>query len=216
MPFEPSRFVALRPVLFHVTRRANLEAIRARRRLACAANLFAEAGQAGRVTEHRPTDAISLRVGPHEVLVNDQRPLRAEWIDFEDGWDLPRLIAHLNGRVFFWPGTRRGPIKYGANHAACYERHGAAILRVSTRSLLEANPRVRAEFCRYNSGAPSPRRRPNPRGGRTFLTAEAFELSAARVAEVTFPDGVDLPPDAQLRDGSWDRWVPLFGDTSPD
>src|SRR5262245_16846741 len=211
MPFELSRFVGLRPVLFHLTRRANLEPIRARRQLFCAAKLFAEAGAHERITEHRPSDAVALQIAVHTVLINDQRPLRAEWIDFEEGWDFPRLIAHLNARVFFWPGTLRGPNKYGQNHAACYDKLDAVVLRVHTRSLLEANPRVQPEFCRYNSGAPSPPSRPNPRGARTFLAADAFELPAARVAEVTFPEGVELPDDTQLRAGDWNQWLPLFG-----
>ncbi|MCI0700290.1 MAG: hypothetical protein L0241_04330 [Planctomycetia bacterium] len=211
MPFELSRLVKVRPVLFHITRRANLESIRAHQRLFCASELFAEAGAAERITEHRPHDPVLLRIGSHTVLINDQRPLRAEWIDFEEGWDFPHLIAHLNARVFFWPGTTRGPNQYGRNHAACYDKHDAIVIRVSTQHLLDANPRAEPEFCRYNSGAPSPRSRPNPRGSRTFLSAHLFELSASGVAEVTFPDSVELPADTQLRDGDWNRWVPLFG-----
>ncbi|MBP3958948.1 hypothetical protein J8F10_27205 [Gemmata sp. G18] len=210
MPFTLARFAALRPVLFHITRPANLESIRARRRLICAAGLFAEAGEPHRIREPRGADAVPIRVGDRVVLVNDQRPLRAEWIDFEAGWDLPQLVAHLNGRVFFWPGAEHGPNKYGQNHTASYERHGAIVLRISTQQLLVANPGAEPEFCRYNSGAPSPRRRPNPRGPYTFLSASAFDLPVSRVAEVTFLGHVALPDDTQVRGGGEERWAPLF------
>jgi hypothetical protein len=210
VPFKLSRLVALRPVLFHLTRPENLEAIRARRQLVCAAELFAEAGEMHRVREHRGVRPVPLRVGGHAVLINDQRPLRADWIDFDNGWDLARLIEHLNRRVFFWPGTARGPNTYGQSHATHYERCGAVAVRVKTRRLLDANPAVVPEFCRYNSGAPSPRRRPNPRGGRTFLPAETFDLPASGIAEVTFPGRVELPGDALVR-ATGANWEPLFG-----
>ncbi|AMV22897.1 hypothetical protein VT84_00705 [Gemmata sp. SH-PL17] len=211
MPFTLARFAALRPALFHITRPANLESIRARRRLICAAELFTEAGEPHRVREPRGASAVPIRIADRTVLVNDQRPLRAEWIDFEDGWDLPRLVAHLNSRVFFWPGAEHGPNKYGQNHTASYERHGAVILRVNTQQLLAANPGAEPEFCRYNSGAPSPRRRPNPRGPHTFLSTSAFDLPVSRVAEVTFPGHVALPDDTLVRIGGNSRWAPLFG-----
>lgn len=210
MPFELSRFADVRPLLFHITRPENLDSIRTHRRLLCAARLFAEAGAAERVTEHRPTDPIPLRVGGRAVLVNDQRPLRERWIDFEPGWNLERFITHLNRRVFFWPGTESGPIPHGRSHADCYDAIGAIVIRARTSSVLAANPGALIEFSRHNSGTASPRTRPNLRGGNTFLPAVSFGPTASGVVEVTFLEAVELPADAELRNGPWNRWVPLF------
>jgi hypothetical protein len=117
----------------------------------------------------------------------------------DDDWTFERFIAHLNDRVFFWPGTLNGPISYGSRHFARYEAESPAILRVPTLDVFEANPAVLPLFCRFNSGSPRcTQGRPSPRGAMTFVEAQDAAFRASQVVEVTFAGSVELPATAQL------------------
>lgn len=211
MPLNIARLLELRPYLYHLTASQNLDLIRRSCRLACTAELLTRAGRADEIATHRPRQRV-VTVDGLAVVVRDQKPLNARRIAFEDGWDLARLVRVLNQRVFFWPGSRLGPIPHGMRHYACNEAESPAVLRVSTAALVAANPDTPPEFCRYNSGAPGRNPQFNPRGGRTFLSSELCDFREADVKEVTFVGGALLPTSTELRDGSWHSWVPLFSD----
>src|SRR5262249_16909804 len=152
-----------------------------------------------------------ISVGRRSVLVRDQAPLYSGNADLGGAWSFEDLIEHLNRRVFFWAGTEDGPIDYGRRHFQRYAHEGPVILRLRFGSLQASNPDRPPLFCPYNSGAPrTSYGRKSPRGPDTFLAAEYFPGTAARVAEVTFRDHVRLPRDVQMSSHVDGPWAPLF------
>jgi hypothetical protein len=118
------------------------------------------------------------------------------------GWSRRDLVAALNSRVFFWPGSQTGPNKYGRHLFGAYDPSKQTVLRVSFCDLIEANRRAPPYFCLFNSGAPrTVAGRKSPRGPDTFLTADAWPASPSKVAEISFLDSVSLPEATQVRDG---------------
>ncbi len=190
MPFTLDTFARLRPVLYHVTRPENRPAIAADGWLRPAAEL---AGPDAPPRLLPRPDAVPVTFAGRPVLLNDQKPLNPKYLDLDPGWDLPRWLAHLDQRVFFWPGTAAGPVAAGRNHLACYAKLGGVVLALPTAELFARNPGVPVEFARVNTGAPSPRNRPNRRGGDTFRPCDRFAGTAADVVEVTLAGPVALP-----------------------
>jgi hypothetical protein len=143
--------------------------------------------------------------------VRDQKPLHTGNTGLMGGWDFEQLLSHLNGRVFFWPGSAKGrPIPYGERHFQRYADESPIILRLATTDLLSLNPHVPPEFCRYNSGSPRcTQGLPSPRGPETFVTCEHANFRPASVVEVTFPGVVRIPSSAQLGDSTGGPWRPL-------
>ena len=104
MALDLTRFAALRPWAYHLTAPANIARIRRSGRLTCAAELLAAGGRADLVGVRRET-AVPVEVAGEWVVVEHQRPLHAGAIRYDAaGWDFGRYVAHLNRRVFFWPG----------------------------------------------------------------------------------------------------------------
>ena len=202
------KFKKARPFLFHLTARANIARIRRSRRLQSTSELLQEAGRQEHSTQRRASH-LRLSIGEDEAWLRDQTPLHARNIAFEEGWDLPRLVALLNARVFFWPGGASGPIESGRRHFEHYQSAGedVMILRVPTSSLLDANAGNEPQLCRYNSGAPGGRGGPWPRGAATFQPASTCAFTPGEVKEVTFLNSVLLPQDTEMSpDGeTWSR-----------
>lgn len=207
-----SQFTKLRPYLYHTTAQGNLERIHAEKRLRSAAALVKAAGSDLSLSERRPTSVVLTFEYGADVTLRDQRPLHAGAIEFEGGWTLPTLVEHLNGHVFFWPGTANGPIPSGVRHAHRYVQAGESLLflRIPTKALMEATPRfsiVNSGSPRYSGGVKS------KRGPETFRQAAAFLESPGRVIEVVFAGAVDLPATTEVREslgGGWARgWQQL-------
>lgn len=215
MAFSLERFAEVRPYLYHLTATGNLGQVRARRCLESTAALLNQAGQPALLHQRR-SGHHTINVNGVAVSLRDQAPLYAGNIEFDAGWTFPQVIALLNQRVFFWPGTATGPIDYGERHYDRYEFERPAVIRVRTQSLFRANPSNLPLFCRYNSGSPrcSGGVR-SPRGATTFQTASFNGYLPSKVVEVTFVGSVCLPDDTELRGASWIEWVPMFSPATP-
>jgi len=208
--FSLLRFGQVRPYLYHLTSSDNLSRIRSLRRLESAERLLSKAGLPGLLPERRPTHHL-ITVDGVPVRLRDQTPLFSGNIEYEDGWDFAAVVAHLNRRVFFWPGGESGPIDYGKRHHERYEGEQPAVIRVPTASLLRENRGNPPLFSRFNSGSPRcSGGRKSPRGSRTFLEAKRCDFTASEVVEVTFLNEVVLPDDTVVRRGHWTNWVCLF------
>jgi len=214
MAFSLQRFAKVRPDLYHWTATGNLGRVRALRCLESAESLLTRAGQSALLRQRRAVHH-TITIDGMAVSLRDQSPLCEGNIEVETGWTFAQVIALLNQRVFFWPGTSGGPIDYGWRHFARYEEERPVVIRVQTRSLLRANPTNPPLFCRYNSGSPrcSGGAR-SPRGAATFQTASENSFIPSEVVEVTFVGRSSLPDDAELRGASWADWVPLFPPTT--
>src|SRR5687768_12656928 len=115
MPFSFARYAAIRPYLYHLTARENLDSLRACRRLESATTLLTRAGREGEVrTKRRAMTAVVL--DGRRVLLRDQSPLHEGNIDFAPGGTFADVLADLNRRVFFWPGEEDGTKDYGRRY----------------------------------------------------------------------------------------------------
>ena len=210
MPFELDRYSRTRPMLYHLTTKENIARIRDSRRLESTA-LLMEAADEHSNSRGRRTDKVPITVGPYRVLIRDQAPLYTGHIEFEDGWDLEKLVDDLNRRVFFWPGWEHKPIPSGENYIKRYRSERPAILRLRFDSLCSHNQEREPSFCKFNSGSPrSYLGRRSLRGRTTFLPAHEFPYAPSDVVEVTFRNWVTLPPDTDVSDDSEDGWIALF------
>jgi len=211
MPFPLKSFSFLRPFLYHLTSADNLDSIRSTRRLRCAAEFIRSSGQDDLLQRHRK-ESCSVQRGGVRVRLQGQSPLHAGNIAFEGGWSLNDLIEHLNGLVFFWPGSETGPSRYGMNHfesSSWGER--PVVLKTGTTELFDANPAGSPLFCRFNSGSPRwSNGQPSPRGHDTFLPANKFEGSPSKVVEVVFPEAVALPEGTQWGPSPAGPWRRFF------
>lgn len=211
MPFGLDKYSKVRPMLYHLTARQNLERIRSLRRLESTELLSRGADQDTDLRARR-TETISVAVDSRQLFLRDQAPLHAGNIEFEDGWGLEDLVEDLNRRVFFWSGWERGPIPHGENHFERYKSESPVILRTRFDSLCKHNPKNTPLFCKFNSGAPRRYQgRGSPRGPRTFLPAHACPYTAGCVVEVTFLEAVALPPDTEVSNCPNGGWRPLNG-----
>ena len=209
MPFDHQTYSALRPFLYHLTARSNLPRIQALRQLESAASLAERAHEAALIEERRVSH-VPIIVDGERVMLRDQSPLHARNMRLEDGWTLERFIAHLNQRVFFWPGRDTGPNDYGWRHFGRYEVESPVVVRVPFADLVSANEQVAPLFAKYNSGSPRwSGGEPPMRGSRTFVPADTAPFSASDVVEVTFRDTVTLPPTTRVADRPDGEWRTL-------
>ena len=211
MSLDLQHLLNLRPYLYHLTARSNIEHIRADQRLKPANKIFAESGNMEVARE--------LRRGPRRVSVNnriihirDQDRLHGGNITFRGGWNIFDLVYHLNEHVFFWPGWENGPIKSGQNHFERYsnERPEPVVLKIPFADLLRENPKALPLVCRFNSGAPSCHAGKGvPRGPETFATLTAFRDPPSAVKEITFRCELQLPGSTVVRSLNHKHWVSL-------
>lgn len=194
MPFSLHRFASLRPALFHLTARANLEKIRGAKGLESAAVLMDRASDRTALRERRAESLELAKRGRLVAVLRDQRPLYAGNVDLQGEWEFGDLVEALNSRVFFWPGNDAVPIAYGLRHFQRYRSEDAVVLRIATAALFDCN--AEPAFCRYNSGSPRcSGGKGSPRGPQTFVSADVASFSAGQVVEVTFNGHVKIPAD---------------------
>lgn len=209
MAFSIDEFIRLRPYLFHLTANGNLGRISRTRRLDSAARILVDAGQPDVVRSKRRRHEV-VQIGNEVVHVRDQAPLHAGNTGLSGGWTFADFVQHLNQKVFFWPGTSRGPISYGVRHYDRYREEAPAIIRVSTASIVDANNGNPPLFCRYNSGSPRcSNGQLSPRSLMTFRPAVQVEFGVARVVEVVFEEVAVLPGDAEIGQAPSGPWAPM-------
>jgi hypothetical protein len=208
MPFGLEQFCNIRPWLFHLTSRENVARIKRTRVLQCSTALAALATNVPDIRHKRPRHTRILIDGD-SVLLRDQSPLHSGNIRFLGGWDFDDIVADLNGRVFWWPGSIDGPIAYGIRHYERYLPENPLLIRVASIHLFEANGNSAPEFCQYNSGSPRCSGGVgSPRGPGTFVESPVARFTACKVVEVTFREQALLPAEVQTSNspsGPWRR-----------
>lgn len=213
MPFKLDRYSEVRPSLYHLTARKNLERIRYLRRLESAAALLRAAASEEKLRIRR-SDNMPILVGAEQVVLRDQAPLHEGHIEFTGGWKLEDLVEDLNRRVFFWSGWEHKPIPHGVRHFCRYRSENPVIIRVRFNALSDHNAEQLPFFCKYNSGSPrTVQGRKSPRGPDMFLPAERCPYKSGDVVEITFLESVTLPDDTEVSDHVVGPWMPLFADS---
>ncbi|MFH0826169.1 MAG: hypothetical protein V2B18_25740 [Pseudomonadota bacterium] len=210
MPFTLQDFNRTKTHLYHLTFCDNLENLRNERRLHSASETIAQANQQG-LMEQRRRAHVRLDVNGRSIWLRDQAPLHEGNIEFDQGCDMRRLVALLNGMVFFWPGNEEGAIKHGKRHYTRYRDENPAIVRAKTSDIIGANRENQPLFCRLNSGSPrcSGGHR-SPRGFGTFSSAPQCKFRPSDVVEVTFMKTAMLPGDTQVSFDGGETWRSLF------
>ena len=211
MPFTLDRYSEVRPFLYHLTDRRNVECIRSARRIQSTAALLGSAPNSREHLRTRRNEGIPVFADGETAFLRDQAPLYERNIEFMDGWGLEDLVESLNCRVFFWPGRAGAPVRTGKNHFNRYRSERPVILRARFESVRHCNPERTPLFCKYNSGAPRQfQGRKSPRGPDTFLPAECCPYNPGNVVEVTFLEHVMLPEDTEMSDHVDGPWCALF------
>ncbi len=210
MPIDKNDLIRLRPCAYHVCSHRNLPSIRAAGRLLTASHLLRSCSlQPG----EKRIGSVSLRGAHGEVVLRDHRPFALGAVDFEAGWGAKDYIAeHLDGRVFFWPGFEDRPIARGRKHFGRYSKiEKLAVLRITTRDLIQHNESVPMEVTKCNSGSARMQKGQKVRRGpSTFQRLDAAPWRASQVVELTFQDSVVLPAGTQLALSIEGPWVSLW------
>src|SRR5205814_853084 len=137
-----------------------------------------------------------LEIGPNRtVTLNDQLPLHYPNYFHALQGTYADFLRCLNSYVFFWPGTDNGPRPKGRVPKGFAKKYAAyGLLRVPSASVWLPGADIR--FCLINSGAPVPWDGVT-RGPHIFVTCHSATFDQDQVAEVVFPQRLDLPSIAQ-------------------
>lgn len=208
MALDLEEIIRVRPFLYHLTDRRNLDRILRTGVLEPPAILAKKAGREGLITARR-AEPVEIMVDSELVILRDQAPLHAGNMKLTSGWTFERFVRTLNARIFFWPGSAGGPIEYGMRHFKRYEAEKPCILRIRLASLVKANPRVVLEVCRYNSGSPRwSRGVASPRGPQTFVRIAKASFAASQIVEITARGTIQIPSVVEVGlapSGPWRR-----------
>lgn len=198
MPFPLEAFARVRPYLYHLSARSNASRIRRTQTLSCAAELLS-AGGLDRVIRSKRAEGLHIEIDNERVHIRDQAPLYSGNVLLQQSYSFEDLIANLNSRVFFWPGTASGPNSSGQRHFSKYRGELPVVLRVPFLSALKSNPGGEPLFSKYNSGSPRcSGGKGSPRGTSTFVLASVAKFTPSVVVEVTFLRRMLLPADTQI------------------
>jgi hypothetical protein len=137
--FSIAQYAALRPTLWHLTHRENLDLIRESRTLMPADHLTAT-----------PLDDIrvSRQIDPGTPVLRDQELLHEKCVAFQAGYFLADWLSELNRRVFFWSGWPDRPIKPGRHAINRYSSSDVVIRLPFLQVAKDHTP----YFSRCNSG----------------------------------------------------------------
>lgn len=154
---------------------------------------------------------VRLRRQNREIVVRNQVPLDPESIELNSTETFEGYVGYLNTHVFFWPGTVSGPTFDGVR---MFRNAGvdSALIRVPTRSLIDANDRSLVHLSTCNAGASwmVEGGKKSQRGSDLFQQAETFAESPERIEEISFRWSVNLPDDSECSTGVEQPWRLLF------
>lgn len=120
-------------------------------------------------------------------------------------------LDELNQRVFFWPGTLKGPVPSGRRHFGRYSKEDDAfVIRAPLDPVLDANTDRVLFVAKCNSGAARHHgSQPARRGPKTFVTLDEALFPPSLVVELSFLDRVELPRESQFSNSLQGPWQPL-------
>jgi hypothetical protein len=198
---------------YHVTAAINLQSLRCSGLLLPAATLFRLTDR-GDLLNRRRTHDVLIQLRGQKVLVRNQTPLDPDSIDVGFTGTLEDYVGCLNTHVFFWPGTASGPTPDGMRMFQRKAGVKSAMLRVPSRSLLEANDGSLVHLSTCNTGASwVVDGKKSQRGLHVFQRAECFAEPPGRIEEISFRGPVNLPNDCECNTGFGERWHALFLET---
>lgn len=181
------KFIEKTPYLYHLTSQGNAVNIIEKKQLYSANQLITltRDEEIQNIKREKRKEHLIITVDGIEISIRDQQPISPVALPkcLTQGWTMADFLYHLNDRVFMWPTLKRL-----WSHFNRYVSENPVIFRFSTRDIIENN--VHVKFCRLNSGATRANShlggKAPDRGENTFVSAEQFDRSPGKVAEVTF------------------------------
>jgi hypothetical protein len=212
LPIAFTQLTRLRPIAYHTTTLRAVERIRATRRLESTTRMLTGTPYEHLLRGRRARGSV-VRVGEHVVEIRDQKPLVLASLELEEGWQLQDLLDELNGRVFLWAGTAKGPGQRGLGHFQKYHAEGdAAVVRVPLPELQKANAASPLFVTRVNSGSARHHGgKPARRGPGTFVPLDRAPFPAREVIELSYREIAVLPKSTEWARDLGGPWEPLFG-----
>lgn len=190
------KFLSLRPFLYHLTDRRNLNSILSDKTLKSTEQLakISNLEDADKFLKTRRAVHAQISNGDTIYYIRDQKPFSVTIVKkaLEKNCTVEDFLFLLNTKVFFW--AKLGDLQ---SHYNRYKKEGESpiIFRVKTQDLFALNKP--AKFCRLNSGGPRCSAylggKGAERGYNTFQEADNYNGSASSVKEVTFEDKCFLP-----------------------
>jgi hypothetical protein len=182
--FSVGQYTDLRPTLWHLTHRQNLNLIAKERVLKPAALLTS-------ANLDRPRRARSII--PGMPVLRDQKPLCEKCIALQGGLSFADWLREMNRRVFFWPGRPDRPAA-GLGAIKLYS-NSDILIRLPFLEVVKDHVPF---FSRCNAGATRMQHgKPVPRGSSTFVQAFEADFPRSKVVEVTFVQPVKVPLGAE-------------------
>jgi hypothetical protein len=200
--FDLQAYARVRPTLWHLTHRRNLDLIRESGLLKPTVDMVEP--QLSKPRRGRDVQGE----GP---ILRDQDLVFSGAVEFEGGWTMADYLRDLSSRVFFWSGWFDRPVASGRGAAKRYS-DSDVVLRVPFLDLAEI---YTPYFAACNSGATRMQNgRRVRRGPSTFQPAETCTFKPSNVVEVTFIDRVMLPNTTEVGasvNGPWHLLIPGGG-----
>lgn len=193
---ELKQFIKIRPHIYHLTDKRNLDSILSTGKLLSTKKLVAASDLTSKkefLTTRRKDHEV-ITAGGVQYYIRDQRPLSLKILEgcLDKGVSKEDFISYLNSKVFMW-GKMAGLESHYARYIA--QDENPIILRFNTEEVFTLNKGPR--FTRLNSGAPRSSSylggKGSPRGLNTFESAADYSASAGTVNEVVFDEQCILP-----------------------
>jgi hypothetical protein len=198
---ELKQFIKIRPHIYHLTDKRNLDSILSTGKLLSTKRLVAAADLKSKkefLTTRRKDHEV-ITAGGVQYYIRDQRPLSLKILDgcLDKGVSKEDFISYLNSKVFMW-GKMAGLESHYARYIA--QDENPIILRFNTEEVFSLNKEPK--FTRLNSGAPRSSSylggKGSPRGLSTFESAIDYSSSAGTINEVVFDEQCVLPETIYL------------------
>lgn len=202
-------FIRRWPFCYHVTFTLNVALIREAGVLYSAQTLLRSAGH----SEHRRRRGadMTVQIGDQLVVLRNQRALDPSALSLPPECSVDDYVMFLNQRAYFWPGTAGGPVDDGVRMLASHVNGWpAAIIRVPSTSLVDANSHVMLQVADCNTGASwIERGRKSYRAPRRSQPIEAYSGDPESITEVSFCHAARLPRCAQIAASYRGGWESL-------
>jgi hypothetical protein len=201
-------FIVVRPYLYHLTDRANLDHIVHTQSILSTKRIIEISGiQNGEsfLRSQRSKHEI-IPVGDKNIKIRDQRPISIKALSkcLADDWNPADFIEHINKRVFFWCSLDRL-----LRHFNRYIKEQPKILKCRTKDIIDRNG-GKVEYCGIDSGSTRPNYRLGGsgeyRGPDTFLPYHRYNQAPRSVVEVTVLEYCDLPSEFYVSDSPRGPW----------
>jgi hypothetical protein len=183
--------------------------IRALRYIHSAETLLSMAGESA-YGEYRTVERM-IPIKHWTVQLRNQRALNPQALDLPLGCSLNDYVAFLDKRAYFWPGTADGPTPEGMRFLIGHAMPTEVVIRVDSKSLIEANDYAMIQVATCNTGAAWMNE--TGKSKRNFDLSNplsAYQGNPNAIIEVSFWHGAALPAPTEYSSEGLRGWTRMF------